>query len=63
MLCVNEAILMSAHNILFIFLKDLDMGLVARKPVFATNTGADQHAHPCSLINAFVIRFLESIIC
>ena len=29
---------------------------------FANNTGADQPAHPRSLINAFVIRFLESII-
>ena len=29
---------------------------------FANNTGADQPAHPCSLISAFVIRFLESII-
>ena len=27
---------------------------------FANNTGADQPAHPCSLISAFVIRFLES---
>ena len=30
---------------------------------FANNTGADQPAHPRRLINAFVIRFLESIIC
>ena len=30
---------------------------------FANNTGADQPAHPLSLISAFVIRFLESIIC
>ena len=28
----------------------------------ANNTGADQPAHPCSLISAFVIHFLESII-
>ena len=27
------------------------------------NTGADQPAHPRSLINAFAIRFLERIIC
>ena len=27
------------------------------------NTGADQPAHLCSLISAFVIRFLESTIC
>ena len=27
------------------------------------NTGADQPVHPCSLISAFVIRFLERIIC
>ena len=41
------------------------MGLEARKPVFggfANNTGADQPAHPRSLISTFVIRFLESII-
>ena len=30
---------------------------------FANNTGADQPAHPRSLISAFVIRFLESVIC
>ena len=30
---------------------------------FAKNTGADQPAHLRSLISAFVIRFLESIIC
>ena len=29
---------------------------------FANNTGADQPAHPCSLISTFVIRFLERII-
>ena len=29
---------------------------------FANNTGADQPAHPRSLISAFVIRFLESFI-
>ena len=30
---------------------------------FANNTGADQPAHPRSLINAFVIRILKRIIC
>ena len=30
---------------------------------FANNMGADQPAHLRSLINAFIIRFLESIIC
>ena len=30
---------------------------------FTNNTGADQPAHPCSLISTFVILFLESIIC
>ena len=29
---------------------------------FANNTGADQPAHPRSLISAFVIRVLESTI-
>ena len=29
---------------------------------FATNKGADQPAHPLSLISAFVIRLLESVI-
>ena len=32
-------------------------------PWFANNTGADQPAHPRSLISAFVILFLESFIC
>ena len=30
---------------------------------FGNNTGADQPAHPRSLISAYVIRFVESIIC
>ena len=30
---------------------------------FANNTSADQPVHPRSLISAFVIRILESIIC
>ena len=30
---------------------------------FANNTGADQPAHLRRLISAFVVRFLESIIC
>ena len=30
---------------------------------FANNTGADQPAHPRSLISTFVIRFLESNKC
>ena len=30
---------------------------------FLNNTGADQPAHPRSLISAFVVRFLESSIC
>ena len=29
---------------------------------FENNKGADQNAHPCSLISAFVIRLLESSI-
>ena len=29
----------------------------------ANNTGADQSAHPRSLISAFVIRFLKSVVC
>ena len=29
---------------------------------FANNKGADQPVHPCSLISAFIIHFLESII-
>ena len=29
---------------------------------FANNRGADQPAHPRSLISAYVIRFLESVI-
>ena len=36
------------------------LGLNARKPV--NNKAADQHAHPHSLISAFVIHLLDSII-
>ena len=49
-----------------------EMGRNVRKPVFggggggggggANKTDADQPAHPRSLISAFVIRFMESII-
>ena len=37
---------------------------VMRKPVlpYANSKGADQPVHPCSLIRAFVIRCLDSII-
>ena len=28
---------------------------------FANNTGADQPAHPCSLVSTFVICFLEML--
>ena len=43
------------------------MNLDARKPVFgggggSENKGADQPAHPRSLISTFVIRLLDSII-
>ena len=40
------------------------MGLFMTKPVmqYANNKGADQPAHPRSLIGAFVDRFLDSII-
>ena len=37
-----------------------EMGRDVRKPVY--NKGADQPAHPRSLISAFVIRLLENII-
>ena len=30
--------------------------------LYANNKGADQHAHPCSQISAFVVRCLDSII-
>ena len=30
---------------------------------YANNKGADQPAHPCSLISTFVIRCLDSMIC
>ena len=43
------------------------MGLVAGKPVSkglrtTKNKGADQPAHPCNLINAFVIRYMKNIV-
>ena len=30
---------------------------------YATNKGADQPAHPCSLISTFVVHCLDSMIC
>ena len=40
------------------------MGHVMRKLFmpYANNKGADQPAHPCSLISAFAVRYLDSII-
>ena len=40
------------------------MSHVMRKPVlpYANNKGADQPAHPRSLISTFVVRYLDSII-
>ena len=42
----------------------LTMSHIMRKPVlpYANNKSADQPAHPCSLISAFVVRCLDSII-
>ena len=31
--------------------------------VYMNNKGADQPAHPCSLISTFVVRYLDSMIC
>ena len=31
--------------------------------LYANNKGADQPAHPCSLISTFVVRCLDSMIC
>ena len=41
-----------------------DLSHVMRKSVmpYANNKGADQPAHPCSLISAFVVRCLDSIL-
>ena len=42
------------------------LGLIREKTClrgFANNTGADQPAHPRSLISAFVVLFLENFIC
>ena len=40
------------------------MSRLMRKPVlpYANNKGADQPAHPCSLISTFVVRCLYSTI-
>ena len=46
-------------------MKFKDIGSVTRENVlqgFANNKGADQPTHPRSLVSAFVIRLLESII-
>ena len=52
---LNETVLLSTENTWASTRENLSSG-------FANNTGADQPAHPCRLISAFVIRFLESII-
>ena len=40
----------------------INLGLDARKPVFGGLRTTDHHAHPRSMISAFVIRVLESTI-
>ena len=50
----------------FVFTNENNNGPCRKKTClrgFAKNTGADQPAHPRSLISAFFIRFLESIVC
>ena len=47
---------------LFYFHGELNLVLKNLVMIHANNKGADQPAHPCSLISAFVIRCLDSII-
>ena len=47
------------------FLEITEMSHVMRKifmPIDANNKGANQPAHPRSLISAIIVRFLDSII-
>ena len=64
-----ETVLLSTHNIVLVEKLEKKIAhsyldLDARKPVFvfANNKDTDQPAHPHSLISAFVILLLESII-
>ena len=59
---INSESVTSSHSFM---LKLADMSHIMRKPVFAifaNDKGADQPAHPCSLISAFVVRCLDSTI-
>ena len=50
--------------VVIVMIDKLHMSPVMRKPVlpYVNNKDADQPAHPRSLISAFVVRFLDSII-
>ena len=41
------------------FVLHVEMSHVMRSPIIANNKGAVQHAHPRSLISAFVVRYLD----
>ena len=61
----NMHIAFSRKDSVFKLLEPLSYGPGPEKTCllgFANNTGTDQPAHPRSLISAFVISFLESII-
>ena len=64
--CLANQVAQTKHNDeeLELLLIEIHMGHVMRKPVlpYANNKGAHQPAHPRSLINAFVVRILDSII-
>ena len=55
---------MNAKTIVFLIKHGRNMSHVMRKPVkpYSNNKGADQPAHPCNLISAFVVRGLDSVI-
>ena len=62
---VNSLDLVSTYELAHYVLVITAYGLRREKTClrwFANDNGADQPAHPCSLISAFVICLLESVI-
>ena len=63
-----DILLLRLHktSVSFIYFGTYNMGLWPEKTCLwgvANNTGADQPAHLCRLISAFVIRFSENTMC
>ena len=58
-ICGERAVLLALYVCCFVFEQRHEQRLFMP---YANNKGADQAAHPCSLISTIVVRCLDSII-